>query len=255
MNARAGLRPAGEEHKAERFGENCSMAAPSDRPIRVLVVEDDTGLGPLLARGLIEEGYDADWIEDGTTALITAQAEDYGIAVLDVMLPGMSGFELCRRLRDAFPALIIMMLTARDEVSDRVRGLDAGADDYLIKPFAFSELAARLRALRRRESLALSPRIEVGELVIDSHDRVVQAGGKVVPLSPKEFALLRFLAQNVDETVRREAILLEIWGTVQHTNPNIVDQYISYLRRKLEPLPTGVSLRTVRGVGFELAHE
>jgi two-component system OmpR family response regulator len=229
------------------------MAAPSDRPIRVLVVEDDTGLGPLLARGLTDEGYEADWIEDGTTALITAQAEDYGIAVLDVMLPGMSGFELCRRLRDASPALIIMMLTARDDVSDRVRGLDGGADDYLIKPFAFSELAARLRALRRRESLALSPRIEVGELVIDSHDHVVQASGKVVPLSPKEFALLRFLAQNVDETVRREAILLEIWGTVQHANPNIVDQYISYLRRKLEPLPTGVRLRTVRGVGFELA--
>lgn len=231
------------------------MAALSDRPVRVLVVEDDTELGPLLARGLTAEGYEADWIEDGTTALITAQAADYGIAVLDVMLPGMSGFELCRRLRDASPALIILMLTARDDVSDRVRGLDAGADDYLIKPFAFNELAARLRALRRRESLALSPRIEVGELIIDSHDHVVRAGEKVVPLSPKEFALLRFLAQNVDETVRRETILLEIWGTVHHTDTNIVDQYISYLRRKLEPLPTEVSLRTVRGVGFQLARD
>ncbi|WP_211880686.1 response regulator transcription factor [Pseudarthrobacter albicanus] len=229
------------------------MAELSERPVRVLVVEDDTELGPLLARGLTAEGYEADWIEDGPTALITAQAADYGIAVLDVMLPGMSGFELCRRLREASPALIILMLTARDDVSDRVRGLDAGADDYLIKPFAFNELAARLRALRRRESLALSPRIEVGELIIDSHDHVVRAGEKVVPLSPKEFALLRFLAQNVDETVRRETILLEIWGTVHHTDTNIVDQYISYLRRKLEPLPTEVSLRTVRGVGFQLA--
>jgi DNA-binding response OmpR family regulator len=220
-----------------------------------MVVEDDVGLGPLLVRGLNGEGYEADWIQDGTAALITAQEAEHGIAVLDVMLPGMSGFELCRRLRDASPALIILMLTARDDVNDRVRGLDAGADDYLIKPFAFSELAARLRALRRRERLARSPRIEVGKLIIDSHDHVVRAGEKVVPLSPKEFALLRFLAQNVDETVRRDTILLEIWGTVQHTDPNIVDQYISYLRRKLEPLPTGVSLRTVRGIGFELAHE
>ncbi|MFE5835250.1 response regulator transcription factor [Arthrobacter sp. NPDC056493] len=231
------------------------MAAASDRPVRVLVVENDAELGPLLARGLTSEGYEADWIEDGTTALITAQEGNYRIAVLDVMLPGMSGFELCRRLRDASSSLIILMLTARDDVSDRVRGLDAGADDYLTKPFAFSELTARLRALRRRESLAISPRIEVGGLTIDSHDHVVKAGEKVVPLSPKEFALLRFLAQNVDETVQREAILLEIWGTVQHTNPNIVDQYISYLRRKLERLPTGVSLRTLRGVGFELTRD
>ncbi|MFF2318214.1 response regulator transcription factor [Arthrobacter sp. NPDC058097] len=231
------------------------MAALPDRPVRVLVVENDTELGPLLVRGLGEEGYEADWIEDGPTALITAQEENYGIAVLDVMLPGMSGFELCRRLRDASRSLIILMLTARDDVSDRVRGLDAGADDYLTKPFAFSELSARLRALRRRESLAIRPRLEVGGLTIDSHDHVVRAGGKVVPLSPKEFALLRFLAQNVDETVQREAILLEIWGTVQHTNPNIVDQYISYLRRKLERVPTGMSLRTLRGVGFELTRE
>lgn len=231
------------------------MAVVSNRPVRVLVVENDTGLGPLLVRGLTDEGYEADWIEDGPTALVTAQAGNYSIAVLDVMLPGMSGFELCRRLRDGSGALIILMLTARDDVSDRVKGLDSGADDYLTKPFAFSELAARLRALRRRESLAISSRIEVGGLMIDSHDHVVRAGEKVVPLSPKEFALLRFLAQNVDETVHREAILLEIWGTVQHTNPNIVDQYVSYLRRKLERLPTGVSLRTRRGVGFELARD
>ncbi len=234
--------------------ENCGMAAPSDRPVRVLVVEDDTELGPLLVRGLGDEGYEADWVEDGTAALIGV-SDGYGIAVLDVMLPGMSGFELCRRLRDAMPGLIILMLTARDDVSDRVKGLDSGADDYLIKPFAFSELAARLRALRRRESLAVSPRIDVGALSIDSHDHVVRAGDTVIPLSPKEFGLLRLLAQNSDETVRRDVILLEIWGTVQHTDPNIVDQYISYLRRKLEPFDTGVSLLTVRGVGFELARD
>lgn len=231
------------------------MAEPCDRPVRVLVVEDDTELGPLLARGLGVEGYDARWIEDGLTALISAQETDYGVAIIDVMLPGMSGFELCRRLREASPALIILMLTARDDVSDRVRGLDSGADDYLTKPFAFNELAARLRALRRRESLALSPRIEVGELIIDGHNHLVRAGGKMVPLSPKEFALLRFLAQHVDETVSRERILSEIWGKLQRADSNIVDQYISYLRRKLDPLPTGVSLRTERGIGFQLARE
>ena len=231
------------------------MAASSDRPVRVLVVEDDQELGPLLVRGLAEEGYLADWVEDGTAGLIRAQSDKYAIAVLDVMLPGMSGFELCRRLRDGAPGLIILMLTARDDVDDRVKGLDSGADDYLTKPFAFSELAARLRALRRRESVAASPRIEAGQLVIDSHDHVVRATNTVVPLSPKEFALLRFLAQHANETVRRDTILLEIWGTVQHTDANIVDQYISYLRRKLEPFETGVTLATVRGVGFQLTSD
>lgn len=230
------------------------MASASDRPVRVLVVEDDTQLGPLLVRGLADEGYVVDWVEDGTAAIIQAQGGAYAIAVLDVMLPGMSGFEACRRLREAVPGLIILMLTARDDIADRVKGLDAGADDYLVKPFAFSELAARLRALRRREGLAASPRIEVGDLVIDSHDRIVACGGTLVPLSPKEFALLRLLAQNVDRPVRRDEILQEIWGSVQHTDPNIVDQYISYLRRKLDTVASGVSLRTIRGIGFELAH-
>jgi DNA-binding response OmpR family regulator len=228
------------------------MTASSDRTARVLIVEDDSELGPLLVRGLVDEGYEAEWVEDGTAALIRAQAGTYGIAVLDVMLPGMSGYELCRRLRTAAPALGILMLTARDDVSDRVKGLDSGADDYLVKPFAFSELAARLRALRRRESPAMNSRIEVGALVIDSHDHVVRAGDSLVRFSPKEFAVLRFLAQHADETVSREAILREIWGTVQHIDTNIVDQYVSYIRRKLDPLATGVCLLTVRGVGFEL---
>ncbi|MCS5716164.1 response regulator transcription factor [Herbiconiux sp. CPCC 205716] len=228
------------------------MSRASGHPVRVLVVEDDTQLGPLLVRGLADEGYDAEWCQDGTSALIRAGRGDLAVAMLDVMLPGMSGFELCRRLRDGDPGLIILMLTARDDVDDRVKGLDAGADDYLVKPFAFAELAARLRALRRRESVAASPRLEVAGLVVDSHDHAVTAGGTPVQLSPKEFALLRLLAQNVDETVPREQILQEIWGSIQHTDPNIVDQYVSYLRRKVDPVGSGVTLRTVRGVGFRL---
>ncbi|NQX36957.1 response regulator transcription factor [Herbiconiux sp. VKM Ac-2851] len=218
----------------------------------VLVVEDDAQLGPLLVRGLADEGYDATWLQDGTAALIESQGVNFSVAVLDVMLPGMSGFELCRRLRIDHPALIILMLTARDDVDDRVRGLDSGADDYLVKPFAFTELAARLRALRRRESLTTSPRLEVAGLLIDSHDHTVTAHGIPVALSPKEFALLRLLARNLATTLPRDQILLEIWGTVQHTDPNIVDQYVSYLRRKLDPIDTGVTLRTVRGIGFRL---
>lgn len=216
------------------------------------MVEDDAQLGRLLVRGLGDEGYDATWLEDGTSALIAAQGRDFSVAVLDVMLPGMSGFELCRRLRDDHPTMIILMLTARDDVDDRVKGLDAGADDYLVKPFAFVELAARLRALRRRESLATSPRLEIADLLIDNHDHTVTARGVLVSLSPKEFALLRLLAQNLDRTLPRDQILLEIWGTVRHTDPNIVDQYISYLRRKLEPVDTGVTLLTIRGVGFRM---
>lgn len=220
--------------------------------VRVLVVEDDIVLGPLLVRGLADEGYQADWVADGTAALIQTQSTTYGIAVLDVMLPGMSGFELCRRLRADAPALCILMLTARDDVRDRVKGLDSGADDYLVKPFAFSELAARLRAFRRRESRAVTPHIKVGSLLIDHHDHRVRVGDDLVSMSPKEFALLRFLAQHANTTVSRGVILREIWGTVQHADPNIVDQYISYLRRKLDPLATGVTIATVRGVGFTL---
>ncbi|MBB2975226.1 DNA-binding response OmpR family regulator [Microbacterium endophyticum] len=228
------------------------MAAAPDRPVPVLIVEDDVQLGPLLVRGLAEEGYDAELLQDGPSALIRSRAVDFSMAVLDVMLPGMSGFELCRRLRGDHPALGILMLTARDDVDDRVKGLDAGADDYLVKPFAFAELTARLRAMRRREGLAPNPRIEMGNVLIDSHDHTVEIAGAPVSLSPKEFALLRLLAQNPGEVLARERILIEIWGTVQHTDPNIVDQYVSYLRRKIDPAGSGLVLRTVRGVGFVL---
>lgn len=219
---------------------------------RLLIVEDDTEMGALLLRGLGDEGYDVDLATDGVQALVLASAADFGVAVLDVMLPGMSGLELCRRLRRDHPSLPILLLTARDAVEDRVRGLDAGADDYLVKPFALTELAARLRAIRRREESAPTKLTRVGHLVIDNHEHVVTAGTTRVSLSPKEFALLRLLAQNADRTVTREHILREIWGTTDHTDANVVDQYMSYLRRKLDPLNTGVTLATRRGVGFQL---
>lgn len=225
--------------------------AVGDDP-RVLVVEDEAEMGELLSRGLGEEGYAVDLATDGVQALVLASRAEFAVAVLDVMLPGMSGLELCRRLRREFPALPILLLTARDAVEDRVRGLDAGADDYLVKPFALSELAARLRAIRRREESAPTKLTRVGRLVIDNHEHVVTAGTTKIPLSPKEFALLRLLAQNADQTVTRENILREIWGSPDNTDANVVDQYMSYLRRKLEQFDTGVSLTTRRGVGFQL---
>ncbi|CAN5369606.1 response regulator transcription factor [soil metagenome] len=220
--------------------------------IRLLVVEDEDEMGGLLSRGLGEEGYAVDLATDGVQALMLASRTEFAVAVLDVMLPGMSGLELCRRLRQEQPSLPILLLTARDAVEDRVRGLDAGADDYLVKPFALTELAARLRAIRRREELAPTKLLHVGRLVIDNHEHLVSVGSTKIALSPKEFAVLRLLAQNADQTVTREHILREIWGTVEHTDANVVDQYMSYLRRKLEPLDTGVVLATRRGVGFLL---
>jgi two-component system OmpR family response regulator len=219
---------------------------------RLLVVEDDEEMGRLLARGLTEEGYVVEWARTGVDALILAGEQDFSATILDVMLPGMSGFEVCRRLREAQPLLPILLLTARDAVDDRVRGLDAGADDYLIKPFAFTELNARLRAIRRREQLVPAQVMRVGALRIDSHDHEVTADDRTIPLSPKEFAVLRLLAENVNSTVTRETILTEIWGSSDYTDANVVDQYVSYLRRKIDPEQDGVTIVTERGIGFRL---
>lgn len=226
---------------------------PSAQPLgRILVVEDELEMGQLLSRGLSDEGYEVELATDGVQALVLASQGEFVVAVLDVMLPGMSGLELCRRLRSTIPALPILLLTARDAVEDRVRGLDAGADDYLVKPFALTELAARLRAIRRREVLAPAKLTRVGRLTIDNHDHVVSVGSTKISLSPKEFALLRLLVQHADEVVTREHILQEIWGTSDHRDANVVDQYMSYLRRKLEPVDSGVAFTTRRGVGFQL---
>jgi len=224
----------------------------ADTTDRLLVVEDDGDMGRLLVRGLAAEGYEVELASDGVAALVLATREAFAVAILDVMLPGMTGFELCRRLREAHPLMPIILLTARDSVDDRVRGLDAGADDYLIKPFSLSELNARVRAIRRREKLLPPQRVLVGRVDIEHHDHQVTVSGAPVPLSPKEFALLRLLAQRANTTVTRDEIMQEVWGTTAHMDANVVDQYVSYLRRKLEPMDSGVTLVTQRGVGFRL---
>ncbi|CAN5416789.1 response regulator transcription factor [soil metagenome] len=219
--------------------------------MRVLVVDDEVEMAALLARGLVGEGYEVDVAADGIQAMTLAAEQKYDLAVLDVTMPGMSGFELCRRLRDQVRGIGILLLTARDAVDDRVRGLDAGADDYLTKPFAFVELAARLRALRRREAIAASS-IEIGGLLIDLETQRISSGDTSTRLSRTEFDLLRALASRPDEVLPRAEILDTIWGTAAHIDPNIVDQYVSYLRKKLESIDAGVRIVTARGVGFRL---
>lgn len=219
--------------------------------LRVLVVEDEPEMAGLLARGLRGEGYDVDTAGDGLTAMTLAQQHEYDIAILDVMLPGMTGFEVCRWLRRQTEGLAILVLTARDAVDDRVKGLDAGADDYLTKPFEFVELAARLRALRRRDAIGAA-RLDVGGLQIDMTRHEISAGGRELRLSRTEFDLLRLLATNAERVLPRAEILDTIWGSASYIDTNIVDQYVSYIRRKLDAVGTPVRIVTARGVGFQL---
>jgi len=219
--------------------------------LRILIVEDESEMADLLARGLRGEGYLVDVAENGLDALTLAKDGGHDIAVLDVMLPGMSGFEVCRWLRRQSPGLAIIVLTARDAVDDRVRGLDAGADDYLTKPFEFAELAARLRALSRRDAIGTS-KLDIGGLQIDMLRHEISAGGRELRLSRTEFDLLRLLALNLGKVMPRAAIIESIWSSGAYIDPNIVDQYVSYVRRKLDAVGAPARIATTRGVGYEL---
>jgi two-component system, OmpR family, response regulator len=223
----------------------------SAQPV-ILVVEDDPAMRALLERGLTAEGYDVRAVDNGVDALIAARQDEISGSVVDVMLPGMSGFEICRRLRETDAPFPILLLTARDAVSDRVFGLDSGADDYLTKPFDFAELSARVRAMLRRNTGVDRMRVSVGNITLDSETMRVTRGSATIPVSPKEYALLRLLAQEAGSAVPRARILESVWGTTDHIDPNIVDQYISYLRHKLDPIECGVRIVTVRGSGYLL---
>jgi len=219
---------------------------------KILIVEDDPEMGRLIDRGLAAEGHQTAVVGTGVDALIALANDDYDLAAIDVMLPQMSGFEVARRIRQRGDMLPILLITARDAVEDRVFGLDSGADDYLTKPFAFVELSARVRALLRRDAASEKLTIVVGALRLDSLAQAATVGGHPLSLSPKEFGLLRLLARHAGQTVGRTAILDEVWGTTQNIDQNIVDQYVSYLRRKLDPTASGVRIATVRGAGYRL---
>jgi two-component system OmpR family response regulator len=222
--------------------------------MRVLVVEDDVKLQRVLQRGLRLEGYDVDVAGSGHAALDATAAADYDAVVLDVMLPGIDGFEVCRVLRRRERWVPVLMLTALTDVEDRIRGLDHGADDYLVKPFDFGELLARLRALTRREAgggdAALE--IELGDLSVDTATRTVTRRGRRVELTERELAVFEVLVAHAGRVVTRTELLDRVWEENYDGSPNVVDVYVGYLRRKLER-PTGPPLiRTVRGVGFTL---
>jgi len=209
-------------------------------------------MGALVERGLREEGYDVTLVANGVDALIAVAHNDFSAAAIDVMLPEMTGFEICRHLRTQGSTLPVLLLTARDAIEDRVAGLDSGADDYLTKPFAFVEFTARIRALVRRDASAVRSTLRIGSLDLDSATVRVSVNGTSLPVSAKEFALLWLLASRAGETLSRHDILHEVWGTTRHIDHTIVDQYVSYVRRKLEPVDSGVLISTIRGAGYVL---
>ena len=216
--------------------------------MRALVVEDQPKLASLIQRGLSEEGYAVDVAPDGPQALVRATATEYDVIVLDVMLPGLDGFEVCRRLRAQTVQSPVLMLTARDGVDDRIAGLDLGADDYLTKPFVFDELVARLRALTRRGALERTPVLEVGALRLDPRTKQVWRGDEEVELSAKEFALLETFMRHPGQVLSRFELLEHAWDFAYENRSNVVDVYVRYLRQKL-----GAStIETVRGAGYRL---
>ena len=220
--------------------------------MRVLVVEDDVRLAAALRRGLRAEGIVADHAADGEHAIALARATAFDAVVLDVMLPGLDGFETCRRLREARVWSPVIMLTARDAVEDRVRGLDEGADDYLVKPFSLAELLARLRALARRGPIERGPILEVGTLRLDPAARRVWRGDAEVELSARELALLETLMRSPGRIFSRLELLEAAWDMGYEQRSNVVEVYVRYLREKVDR-PFGVtSIETVRGLGYRL---
>jgi two-component system OmpR family response regulator len=209
-------------------------------------------MASLLRRGFISEGLAADVAASGDDALWMAEATDYDAIVLDVMLPGMSGFEICRRLRNSGVRVPVLMLTARDSVEDRVAGLDTGADDYLVKPFAFAELLARLRALARRGELERPAVLEVEDLRLDPATRGVWRGNTEIQLSAKEFALLETFMRRPNQVLSRLHLLEHAWDFAYENRSNVVDVYVGHLRRKIDEPFGRNSIETIRGAGYRL---
>ena len=219
--------------------------------MRLLLVEDDRHLRSFLRKAFREEGYAVDEVESGDRAVERALAAEYHCIVLDVMVPGRDGFAVVSELRQRAVTTPILLLTARDELEARVRGLEGGADDYLTKPFDLPELLARILALIRRSHLRHQDTVlSVGDLSVDSLKHRVTKGGKPIDLSPREYALLEFLIRNAGRTVSRARIAEAVWNYHFDSETNVVDVYITYLRKKVAPGPQGAVIRTVRGVGY-----
>lgn len=225
--------------------------ASSPASARILVVDDDSRIAASVRRALIYEGYEVEVASDGLSALATARSREPDLIVLDVMLPGLDGMDVCRKLRRDTNVLILM-LTALDATADRVQGLDTGADDYLTKPFAYEELLARVRALLRRREPAPVRLVRFGDLVLDPGTREVHRDERSISLTALEFDLLHYLLQHPRQVLSRQRLLDTVWGDEAAVTPNAVDVYIGYLRQKLEANGDARLIQTVRGVGYVL---
>jgi two-component system copper resistance phosphate regulon response regulator CusR len=220
--------------------------------LRILLVEDEPNAARILAKGLREEAYAVDVVGDGEGALELAQLNDYDLIILDVMLPQKDGFQVCRDLRAAGSAVPVLMLTARDAVEDRVEGLDSGADDYLVKPFEFEELLARVRALLRRRPALYREVIVVADLSVDIRARRVSRSGKELDLTGKEFALLEYLVRHAGEVIGRAEISEHVWDQSYDPFSKVIDVFIQRLRRKIDEGHAIKLIRTRRGEGYVL---
>lgn len=229
-----------------------SDAAGHTSRVRVLIVEDEAPLASTLERGLRVEGFDCDVVHDGAEGFHQASSATYGAVVLDLLLPSMNGFTICRQLRDAANWTPVLILTAKDGDYDLVEALECGADDYLTKPFSFVILAARLRALMRRGHTPRPPALEAGRLVLDPYTRLCVDGERNIHLTPRETSVLAALLRRHPGVVSKDDMLTEVWGPEFEGDANIIDVYVGHLRRKLADPGTSVSITNVRGIGFRI---
>lgn len=218
---------------------------------KILLVEDDSRISNFIVRGLVAEGHVLDVATAGLPGLAMARESDYPLVILDRMLPDLDGLDVCRQLRSEGHGCRVMMLTARDALTDKVDGLNAGADDYLTKPFSFEEFVARVEALLRRSAMPrLDPVLQVGDLSLDTLTRQVRRADRAIELTPKEYALLRYLMENAGAVLSRSQILSNNWGYNFDPGTKVVDVYVRYLRKKVDDGEAVKLIRTVRGVGY-----
>jgi DNA-binding response OmpR family regulator len=223
--------------------------------VRVLLVEDEVGLADAIVRGLSSEGFDVEAVHDGLEGLERAREQRHAAVILDIMLPGMNGYQVCRRLREEGVWTPILMLTAKDGEWDEAEALDTGADDFLSKPFSFVVLVARLRAILRRGAGPRPSVIAVGDLRLDPASHEVHRGDELVELTAREFALLEHLMRHADEVVSKTALLREVWGHEADADPNVVEVYLGYLRKKIDAPFGRRSLVTIRGAGYRVVDD
>ena len=221
--------------------------------MRVLLVEDDARIAHFVAKGLREQSYAVDVVGSGKEALYQAAISSYDLVILDVMIPAPDGFAVCKELRSSGQRMPILMLTARDAVEDRIEGLDRGADDYLTKPFEFRELLARLRALLRRPTSLQPARLVVADLIVDTAGQTVSRGGKTIPMTAKEYALVEFLARNANRVVGRAEIAEHVWDEEFDPFSNLIEVYVNRVRRKIDTGAAKPLLHTRRGAGYVLS--